>query len=318
MAHELQIIGEKASMAYVGELPWHGLGQSLTENASIDTWIEEAGMNWNINETPLMFQHDDNLSQFDGKKVLYASNTGKGLGVVSNDYKVVQPKEVLEFFRDLTTSAGMKLTTAGVLFDGRRFWAMADTGRAAEVFGKDHIKGNLLLTTSCDGTSATTAMFTATRVVCNNTLSIALGNNHGKVRVNHSRTFDPMSVKNQLGVLDESWSKFQDQITEMSKIRMSDSDTMKFFTKLLINEGQEELNTNQMKQADDMFNRYKNGMGADISYGSLWGTLNAVTEQMDHAMGRTRSHDTALWTSWFGQRANMKDKAFDMALAVAS
>ncbi|MBN0134206.1 DUF932 domain-containing protein, partial [Pseudomonas aeruginosa] len=88
--------------------------------------------------------------------------------------QVVQPREVLEFYRDLTQVSGYELETAGVLKGGRKFWALARTGQNTSLKGNDLVNGYLLLATSCDGTLATTATPTTVRVVCNNTLTIAV------------------------------------------------------------------------------------------------------------------------------------------------
>lgn len=93
--------------------------------------------------------------------------------MVSQRYKVVQPREVLEFYRDLSEVAGFELETAGVLKAGRRFWALARTGKSTALKGNDTVHGYLLLATSCDGTLATMAIPTSVRVVCNNTLAVA-------------------------------------------------------------------------------------------------------------------------------------------------
>jgi phage/plasmid-like protein (TIGR03299 family) len=103
---------------------------------------------------------------------------------------VVQPKEVLEFYRDLTEVSGYELETAGVLKAGRKFWALARTGKESALKGNDVVKGYLLLATSCDGTLATTATPTTIRVVCNNTLSIALNGASSAIKVPHSTSFD--------------------------------------------------------------------------------------------------------------------------------
>ncbi|WP_414616819.1 DUF932 domain-containing protein, partial [Stenotrophomonas muris] len=92
---------------------------------------------------------------------------------VSKRFKVVQPGEILEFYRDLTQHSGFELETAGVLKGGKKFWAMARTGQSTSLKGRDRVDGYLLLATACDGTLATTAQFTSVRVVCNNTLQIA-------------------------------------------------------------------------------------------------------------------------------------------------
>jgi len=166
-------------MAYVGATPWHGLGNRLTQKQPLEVWQREAGMNWQIQDSPVHFKADTvgNLStihSFPEQKVLYRSDTKAPLSVVSNRYQVVQPREVLEFYRDLTEVSGYELETAGVLKGGRKFWALARTGQGTALKGNDQVNGYLLLATSCDGTLATTATPTTVRVVCNNTLTISL------------------------------------------------------------------------------------------------------------------------------------------------
>lgn len=90
-------------------------------------------------------------------KVLYRSDTKAPLAVVSKRFLVVQPGEILEFYRDLTAVNGFELETAGVLREGRKFWALARTGQSTVLKGRDRVDGYLLLATACDGTLATTA-----------------------------------------------------------------------------------------------------------------------------------------------------------------
>lgn len=161
------------SMACVNETPWHGLGNRLTPNQPLEVWLQQAGMSWNIESSPVQYQERDHLRQFNDAKVLYRSDSGDALSVVSPRYQVVQPREVLEFYKDLVDVGGFELETAGVLKGGRKLWALARTGQEAILKGDDLVKGYLLLATACDGTLATTAQFTSVRVVCNNTLAIA-------------------------------------------------------------------------------------------------------------------------------------------------
>ena len=114
----------------------------------------------------------------------------QGSPVRGQRYQVVQPKAVLEFYRDLTEISGFELETAGVLKEGKKFWALAKTGKEAALKGNDLVKGYLLLATSCDGTLATTATPTTIRVVCNNTLTIALNGATSAIKVPHSTSFD--------------------------------------------------------------------------------------------------------------------------------
>lgn len=319
MAHELAIVSGKASIAYVGEKPWHGLGQELTPNSPISVWKEEAGMNWEIKSSPVTFATPGSeTDRYTGKRVLYRGDTCEPLAVVSDEYNIVQPGEVLDFFQDLVTHQGMKLHTAGALFGGRRFWALADTGRAFDVNGSDRINGMLLLTTSCDGTLATTAQFTSVRVVCNNTLAFSLSgsdSSHTRTKVSHRSEFDPSAMKSRLGVLDESWEAFKRNITDMSKQRISERGAREFIFDLLYKPDRDADNQPRTveKDVEEILARYRNGMGTSKTEGTVWGVLNSITEHVDHTT-RARKADQALWNTWYGKGAAIKTQAYERAL----
>lgn len=174
MAHLIE------TMAYAGDTPWHRLGHRLPPKQPLEVWAQQAGMDWSIQETPVRFMTQPEgdalqaLESFAEQKVLYRSDTRAALSVVSSRYQVVQPRAVLEFYRDLTEIGGYEMETAGVLKGGRKVWALARTGKQAVLKGSDTVNGYLLLATSCDGTLATSVTPTTVRVVCNNTLAIAL------------------------------------------------------------------------------------------------------------------------------------------------
>ena len=316
MAHEIAVVNGKASIAYVGEKPWHGLGNELSPNASIETWKKEAGMDWEIKDSPISFNDGQGSKFYTGSRALFRGDTREQLSIVSDEYRIVQPGEVLDFFQDLVAVQDMKLATAGVLYGGRRFWALADTGRATDVLGNDRVKGMLLLTTSCDGTMATNAMFTTVRVVCNNTLSLAMGTD-GKsaARVTHRSVFDPTKVKADLGLLDTAWESFKASINAMSKFKMTDNDSRDFVKKLLIDPSREidKQSYTVDRNVNAILNRIKDGMGTSKNYGTLWGVLNGVTEFVDHD-SRARIADHALWGSWFGKGSKLKTSAYESAL----
>ena len=315
MAHELAFVKGKASIAYVGEKPWHGLGQELTENASLDVWRTESGMDWEIKSSPVEYKIDgmEESVDYPAKRILYRSDTGAPLSIVSKDYKEVHPGEVLDFFKDLVELQGMKLSTAGVLFGGRRFWALADTNHACDVLGNDRVKGMLLLTTSCDGSIATTAQFTSVRVVCNNTLALSLNTTGNRTSISHRSVFNPLALKDKLGLIDKQWESFRQTINDMTKIKMSDKDTANFVFDLIVPDAQPEATKTMEKEVSAILNTIRNGMGTNKAYGTLWGVLNGITEHVDHK-GRGRSADTKLWNTWYGIGAKVKEEAFTKAL----
>ena len=118
-------------------------------------------MDWQIDESEVRYVVGMNgvgaINAFPEQKVLYRSDSKLPLAVVSKRYQVVQPGEILEFYRDLTEVGGFELETAGVLREGRKFWALARTGQSTTLKGRDRVDGYLLLATACDGSLATTA-----------------------------------------------------------------------------------------------------------------------------------------------------------------
>lgn len=114
-----------SSMAYVNETPWHGLGNQLAPKQPIEVWARQAGMDWSIEEAEVRYVSDNagtnlgSIHAFPEQKVLYRSDTKAPLSVVSRRFNVVQPLQVLDFYRDLVEFSGYELETAGVLKDGK-------------------------------------------------------------------------------------------------------------------------------------------------------------------------------------------------------
>lgn len=313
MAAEIDMSNERANIAFVGEKPWHGLGTELTKDSPIEVWEKEAGFNWTAKESTITVKTDDGSKLFTGRKAIYRSDTNEPLSIVGENYKIVQPKEVLEFFRD-SLSQGMYLETAGMLFGGRRFWALANTGEQFQVLGKDTVKGYLLLSTSIDGALASSAQFTSVRVVCNNTIQIALNQSvkaSERVRVTHRQNFDPLKIKAQLGIMDSSWVNFKQKVEALSKVKLSDNDAFENFKRIIVGEdvGKEISNAN-MRNIAELDKLYKTGMGSQYAYGTAWGQLNAFTEMIDHHRGRIPSNQFDF--AQFGGGAKEKVKVMDM------
>ena len=320
MAHEIQTnaLTGLAEIAYTGEKPWHGLGQELSQDATIEDWIVAAGMAWEVIGTPVRFNTAEGMKSYTGQQVLYRSDVGAPLSVVSEDFKVVQPAEVLEFFRDLTQIHGMKLNVAGCLFGGKRFWATAETGRAADILPGDEVRGQLVLMTGVDGTLATSAKFVSTRVVCNNTLRIAIGEKGGReARRTHRQTFDAREVKIDLGLLDGAWDQYIQDMKNLTKVKMNDDAAADFFKRLVAKPTDVKFDNGVSRATantvDELMHRLRNGLGADSGRGTAWNVLNAVTEKYTHGTAR-RDTDRQFVNSLYGNDAAMKDKATDMLL----
>ena len=316
MSHELDFTKGRAAIAYVGETPWHGLGQQLEAGAPIETWQVEAGMDFSLEETPALFSIGAKIGVVPDRKVIIRSDSLTPLAVVSNAYQVVQPKEVLEFYRDLTEKAGFQLETAGVLKGGRKYWALANMGKEAKVLD-DTIKGYLLLGTACDGSMSTTAMFTSIRVVCNNTLGFAMDEAKGNsrvVRINHRTTFNDAKVKAQLGIAATSWDNFMKHVEAWSETKVTTSDAEDYFSEIASykgNDGEVVVSDKTVSTLLDLFQGRGKGSELKSAKDTVWGLVNAVTEFVDHHRGR--SNDTRMDRAWFGDGLATKELASNLA-----
>lgn len=318
MAHELTITNGKAEMAFVGETPWHGLGQELREDATIEDWQFQAGMDWTINSAPVNYVAGGNNQTFTGQNVLYRSDNHLPLAVVSNRYKPVQPKEVLEFFRDLVAENGFKIHTAGTLRGGKRMWALAETGKYGEVCKDDGVGGFLLLSTSCDRTLATTARFTTVRVVCNNTLTVAVNDDAHKVSFSHIQHFNHEVVKAKLCSAVESFGAFMEMAKLLQKQKLSLNQASLIVKQLVapvsqIKREEYDLQNNRAYQKImALFDQ--EAKGVELVGHTKWGMLNAVTEYVDH-FNPSRNQDARLDSAWFGTGDRLKARAVDLLTA---
>jgi phage/plasmid-like protein (TIGR03299 family) len=322
MAHQIE------HMAYIGATPWHGLGSRLTEKQPLEVWQREAGMDWKIQESPVHFKSDaighmGSIHSFPEQKVLFRSDTKAPLSVVSQRYQVVQPREVLEFYRDLTERSGYELETAGVLKGGRKLWALARTGQSTALKGNDVVNGYLLLATSCDGTLATTATPTTIRVVCNNTLTIAINGASQAIKVPHSTRFDPRTVKQQLGITVSQWDDFMYRMRTLAARPVKDHEAKAYLRSVLCEAqtGKAEhtgfSNERALNKALCLYEGHGRGAELEAAKGTAWGLLNSVTEYVDHER-RARSNEHRMDTAWFGQGAVIKQRALDAALRLVA
>lgn len=322
MAHAIE------KMAYVGETPWHQLGSALPAHQPIEVWADKAGMNWTIEETPVRYMAGQagalgSILTFADQKVLFRSDTKAALSVVSNRYQIVQPKEVLEFYRDLSELSGFELETAGVLKQGRKFWALARTGKETKIKGTDLVRGYVLLATSSDGSLATTATPTTVRVVCQNTLTIALNGASRAVRVPHSTTFDAQGVKKELGIAVSSWDGFIYRMKTLSERKVKSHEALNYFLTVMskadthVNADQKLMNERALKRAQALYEGQGAGAELTSAQGTAWGLLNAVTQFVDHER-RARTQDHRMDSAWFGQGATLKQRALDQALQLVA
>jgi len=326
MAHQIDFSNGRANTAYVGETPWHGLGQRLLPEATIDEWVIAAGLSFEAKESPIHYQTEQGPIAFPGKKALYRSDTMAGLGVVSTEYQPVQPRTILDTFEQMSEVIGMKLETAGSLFDGRRVWGMAKIdGFDIDVKANDTIKPYLLLCTSFDGTLATTAKFTSVRVVCNNTLSLTIGAKEEEnaagfrdtLKIRHIQEYKPEMIERFAEGWIASWNDHGNSMKKLASESVDARGVDRFLCDLFLRNAQDAEDVKKLRDSAAYNNvvslfEQRNQIGSDGSM-SKWMLLNAVTEYTDWSAGRMQSN--RLESAWFGAGSKLKQRAADLLLA---
>ncbi len=177
MSHNLMIQNGEASMMYVGGVPWHGLGTALDKPATAEEAIQAARLDWQVKKLPLYASDGDNSLlrlPVPDKYAVARENSLDVLGVVGSSYTPVQNREAFAFFDPIVGKQAAIYHTAGALGKGERVWILAKLPDSIRVVGDDITDKFLLLTNSHDGTSSLQVKFTPVRVVCQNTLSLAI------------------------------------------------------------------------------------------------------------------------------------------------
>lgn len=334
MAHLIDMSNGRSNVAFVGETPWHGLGQQLTAGADLQVWLKEAGLNFNALKSVVQFQNQAGaLLQVADSAVIYRDDTMAPLGVVGSGYKVVQPSDVLELFRDLTEKYGYQLETAGSLKGGRIVWALA-RGDEAAIIGdsaeRDTVGDYLLCSTSFDGSRSTVTRKTRVRVVCNNTLTAAESAKGGH-RVTHKSQWNAADAKRSLGVGE--FARFADTANMLAEKRVEPAQVVPML--LQAYHGLTVADANQAERDAAAGNRkaqntvnavqetltrlsgiLQTAPGAQMksSVNTAWGVVNAVTYDVDHSKP-ARSQENRLNSAWFGEGDKLKSRVWDAAVA---
>ena len=238
--------------------------------------------------------------------VLFRSDTKAPLGVVSSRYQVVQPGDVVEFFRDIARAGGLELSAAGTIYGGKRFWATAKIGEAAPTSVADKIGGYILISTSADGSLATEVRRTTVRTVCKNTLQMAMSDK-ASIKVSHRSVFDPDSIKEFMGLNTAAWDAFRANVTRLANVELLEEEAGEITANVFGN-GEKVREAVGFKKVMSLFNGAGMGAQMDGVMGTRWGLLNAFTEYADHHV-RARSDENRFVASQWGAGADLKQRA---------
>lgn len=321
MAHELEIVDGVANMAYVGKKPWHGLGKSVPQDVSPEQMLDAAGLRWDVVKKDLYFQTESGPVPTKAR-ALVRSTDNKVLTVVTDNWNPVQNIEAFDFFNDFVAAGDMHMETAGSLRDGKMVWAMAKIKESFELFGGDRVEGNLLFSNPHEFGRSIDIRFTPIRVVCANTMAIALDDNaKHAVRINHRSKFKPDEVKAVLGVAKDRLAEYKEQAMFLGKKKFTKETITEYFNRVFPSLTKDEEKTKALdkhpisRQAEEAMAVLHVQPGADFARGTWWQAFNTVTYMTDHTLGR--SQDSRLTSAWYGINRSRKEKALGLALDYA-
>ena len=303
------------TMFYVRTAPWHGLGTRVLEAPTSCAALSLAGLDWSVIQKPLLTVDGIPVPGF---KANLRETDNQILGVVTDRYKVVQNMDAFAFTDELL-GEGVTYETAGSLQNGRRTWILAKLPQRYIISG-DEITPYLVFMNSHDGTGAIKAAMTPIRVVCQNTLNLALstakrswstihtGNIHGKLQ----------DARNTLLYADRYMAELGKTIDKLNQQKISERQVLEYIDALFpMQEGISEIQEkNILKMKEDMKIRYFDAPDLEHVGKNAYRFINAVSDFATHARPlRERSNYRE---SLFGRTVDgnaMIDKAFELVKA---
>lgn len=347
MSHELTIskMTGKAEMFYCGDAPWHGLGTKVDHALTSAEAIAAAGLGWWVDRAPLFTADGQEVA---GWKATRRADTQEILGVVSDDYRVIQNLEAFTFLDALATEGSAMFHTAGSTHNSRRVWALVKLPESLVVVPGDRVDQYLMLYTGHDGTRGLTILFTPVRVVCDNTVRAAMGSLYrdaaGSAPGHYYTIRHIGDVKQQLAeaqrVLGISRKYFEvagEAFRAMSAKEISAA-MLEGYLKAVVPDPEESIvrghgdpGTHSIlyQSARDRAQRIRDriaflfeaGRGNQIpgARGTLWAAYNAATEWVDHVNvlrvdgePKVRGFESAM----FGTGEDVRQRAFDAAVKI--
>jgi len=321
MAHQVE------TMAYAGETPWHGLGTRVSNDLSVDEMLEQSGLNWKVRAIPVVGKADGIEIKSDHQMLIRESDN-KQLTMITDKWNPVQNQEAFDFFREFVDAGSMEMHTAGSLQGGRWVWVLAKISESFELFGGDKVDSYLLFSNPHIYGRGVEIRFTPTRVVCNNTLNLSLGNaTDNKVRLNHRSTFDAEMVKEALGIASEKMSKYKEMAQFLGSKTYKTENVAEYMKSVFPGYSKKDIaqpetlteaqiaSLGLSRNAKGALDVLETQPGANYAPGTWWNAYNACTYMTDHVIGKTQ--ESRLTSAWYGLNKSVKVKALEKAVEYA-
>lgn len=321
-------IGE---MFYTGAIPWHGQGLELSKPATMDEALRAGGLNWDVGDMALITA-DDPPSPVERRKAIVrldrpAGHDGRVVGIVHQDFRPVQNRDGAMLFDAIFGHGEAVYHTGGYIGNGEKIWLLAKVNAAFEVGKGDGVDTYALLANSHDGSTAFHIRLTTVRVVCSNTLSMAIKQRKfgQQFRRAHQGSFQQHAAAAQ-EYFAEALSELQtvgNQYGQLSQTECSDEQRQKIVESLLpaptrprnadrypgLLKAWEKKRDDVQQARKKIVELCSSGKGVELPgvRGTYWGVLNAILEYVDHFK---ETKGSKLTYALLGDGMDLKMKAF--------
>lgn len=294
MAHELE------SMFYVSNeqngrfVPWHGLGTSVSEALTSAEAIKVAGLDWTVESKPILTVEAKVINGF---KANTRSTDGTVLGIVSDRYQIVQNSEAFDFTDNLIGN-GVTYETAGSLKNGKRVWLLAKL--PSRMILDDKFDPYICFTNTHDGLGAIKVCMTPIRVVCNNTLNVALSNAKRSWSTKHVGDIQTKmrEAKATLLMANEYMSELAIKADELANTKITEAQIDQVLTEVFpVSEDDSDRKKRNVKELKDNFMACYFAPDIAKFVGTQWGVINAMTDMVDHKIPK-RATSTYAENNW--------------------
>lgn len=303
------------SMFYVRETPWHGLGTKVMEAPTSKDALILSGLNWKVNQEPV-YTESGNIIQ--GFKANVRDSDDAVLGVVTDRYKVIQNEEAFAFTDELL-GEGVRYETAGSLQGGRRVWLLAKLPQEYIISG-ERISPYLVFSNTHDGSGAVKVAVTPIRVVCNNTLNLALNTASRSWSMNHTGDVKGKmeEAKQTLFYAHTYMEELGKEFEKLRAQKISDRKVEEYIQVLLPIEDDATAiqKKNMEKLRNDMRSRYYDAPDLKELGNNAYRFLNAALDSIQHGdpIRRTSNYKEQLFTRTIDGNP-LADKAYKMLAA---
>ena len=307
------------TMASAREVPWHGIGVITEDVMTAEEALNASGLNWDVELRPVYtltggadFEKPlkDDFILVPDRYTVVRETDNQVLGNVGSNYVPLQNRDAFQFMDNIVDDGSAKYETAGSLKGGKQIWLTTKLPQTMQVAGVDEIETYILLTNSHDGSRAVTAAVTPVRVVCQNTLNLALSGARRSWSVRHLSNVKGkvQEARDSLDLTFKYLETFEKTANELATRKFTEADFDRWLEKAT-----EEFVMSESKAEDAKITiktLYMDAENLANVRGTRWAALNAVGEYFDWY--RPRTDEARVKNTWEGISRVSRDKALQL------